>query len=97
MSRFGSDLKIIIIGNSGTGKTSLVNKWTKNIFDESYQSTLVSTFGFKIFEVDGKLYRIQLWDLAGQDKSASITKIFARNAHGCMVVTDATVREKIGE
>ena len=97
MSRFGSDLKIIIIGNSGTGKTSLVNKWTKNIFDESYQATLVSTFGFKIFEVDGKLYRIQLWDLAGQDKSASITKIFARNAHGCMVVTDATVREKIGE
>ena len=97
MSRFGSDLKIIIIGNSGTGKTSLVNKWTKNIFDESYQATLVSTFGFKIFEVDGKLYRIQLWDLAGQDKSASITKIFARDAHGCMVVTDATVREKIGE
>ena len=51
----------------------------------------------KFFEVDGKLYRIQLWDLAGQDKSASITKIFARDAHGCMVVTDATVREKIGE
>ena len=51
MSRFGSDLKIIIIGNSGTGKTSLVNKWTKNIFDESYQATLVSGFGFKIFEV----------------------------------------------
>ena len=50
----------------------------------------------KFFEVDGKLYRIQLWDLVGQDKSASITKIFARDAHGCMVVTDATVREKIG-
>ena len=97
MSRSGSDLKIIVIGNSGAGKTSLVNKWTKNIFDESYQATLVSGFGFKIFEVDGKLYRIQLWDLAGQDKSASITKIFARDAHGCMVVTDATVREKIGE
>ena len=49
MSRFGSDLKIIIIGNSGTGKTSLVNKWTKNIFDESYQATLVSGFGFQNF------------------------------------------------
>ena len=90
MSQFRSDLKIIVIGTSGTGKTSFVNKWTKNIFSDTYKATIVSEFGFKIFDQDGKLYRIQLWDLAGQDKNAMVTKIFAKDAHGCVVMSDAT-------
>ena len=90
MSQFRSDLKIIVIGTSGTGKTSFVNKWTKNIFSDTYKATIVSEFGFKIFEDNGKLYRIQLWDLAGQDKNAMVTKIFAKDAHGCIVMSDAT-------
>ena len=73
-NQFRSDLKIIVIGTSGTGKTSFVNKWTKNIFSDTYKATIVSEFGFKIFEENGKLYRIQLWDLAGQDKNAMVTK-----------------------
>ena len=85
-----TDLKIIVIGKSGTGKTSFVNKWTKNIFSDTYKATIVSEFGFKIFEHEGKLYRIQLWDLAGQDKNAMVTKIFAKDAHGCVVMADAT-------
>ena len=89
-SGFRSDLKIIVIGNSGTGKTSFVNKCTKNIFSDTYKATIVSEFGFKIFEKDGKLYRIQLWDLAGQDKNAMVTKIFAKDSHGCIVMADAT-------
>ena len=89
-SQFRSDLKIIVIGTSGTGKTSFVNKWTKNIFSDTYKATIVSEFGFKIFEEGGKLYRIQLWDLAGQDKNAMVTKIFAKDAHGCVVMSDAT-------
>jgi small GTP-binding protein len=88
--QFRSDLKIIVIGTSGTGKTSFVNKWTKNIFNETYKATIVSEFGFKIFEDEGKFYRIQLWDLAGQDKNAMVTKIFAKDAHGCVVMSDAT-------
>ena len=89
-NQFRSDLKIIVIGTSGTGKTSFVNKWTKNIFSDTYKATIVSEFGFKIFEYEGKLYRIQLWDLAGQDKNAMVTKIFAKDAHGCVVMSDAT-------
>ena len=84
------DIKIIVIGTAGAGKTSFVNKWTKNIFSDTYKATIVSEFGFKIFEQDGKLYRIQLWDLAGQDKNAMVTKIFAKDAHGCVVMADAT-------
>lgn len=89
-TNFRSDLKIIVIGTSGTGKTSFVNKLTKNVFNDAYKATIVSEFGFKIFENEGKLYRIQLWDLAGQDKKATITKIFAKDAHGVVVVADAT-------
>ena len=85
-----SDLKIIVIGSSGTGKTSFVNKWTKNTFEEKYKATIVSEFGFKVFENEGKLYRIQLWDLAGQDKNAMVTKIFAQDAHGVVVMADAS-------
>ena len=84
-----SDLKIIVIGSSGAGKTSYVNKWTKNVFQEDYKATVVSEFGFKVFEHEGKLYRIQIWDLGGQDKNSTITKIFAKDSHGCVIVSDA--------
>ena len=89
------DLKIIVIGSSGSGKTSFVNKWTKNTFSEEYKATIVSEFGYKLFEHKGKIYRIQLWDLAGQDNNQMVTKIFARDSHGCVIVTDATIPESI--
>ncbi len=85
-----TDLKIMVIGKSGTGKTSYVNKWTKNIFTDSYKATIVSEYGFKIVEKNGKYYRIQLWDIAGQDKNAKLTKTFAKGSHGCVVMCDAT-------
>ena len=89
-NKYRSDLKIIVIGNAGTGKTSFVNKWTKNIFNEAYKATIVSEFGFKIFEDNGSLYRIQLWDLAGMDQNAMVTKIFAKDSQGCVILCDAT-------
>ena len=89
MSNFRNDLKIIVIGNTRVGKTSFVNKWTKNQFSDIHKSTIVSEFGFKIFENEGKLYRIQLWDLAGQDKNSMVTKLFAKDSHGCVVISDA--------
>ena len=87
---FRTDLKIIVIGPSGTGKTSFINKWIKNSFNDTYKATIVPEFGFKIFEDNGNIYRIQLWDLVGQDRSPAITKIFAKDAHGCVVMSDAT-------
>ena len=60
-----SDFKIIVIGDVGVGKTSFVNRWNKNIFTDDYKSTIASEFKFKILEINGQIYRIQLWDLAG--------------------------------
>ena len=54
-----SDLKVIVIGASGTGKTSFVNKFAKNQFSETYKATIVLEFGFKIVEVNGNNYRSQ--------------------------------------
>ena len=85
-----TDLKIIVIGKSGTGKTSFVNKWTKNIFSDTYKATIVSEYGFKIYEHNGKYYRIQLWDIAGQDRNAKLTKTFAKGSHGAVVLYDVT-------
>ena len=85
-----NNIKIIIIGESGAGKTSFVNRWTKNTFSENYKATIISEFSFKVVEEQGKLYRIQIWDLAGQDRNAMVTRIFAKDAHGCIVMSDAT-------
>ena len=90
MSEANSDIKIIVIGKSFSGKTSFVNKWTKNLFDETYKATIVSEYGLKIYEHEGKYYRIQLWDVAGQDHNAKLTKTFAKNSHGAIIMCDAT-------
>ena len=89
MSQF-KEFKILIIGDSRTGKTKLLNKYTKDIFDDEYKQTIVTEFGFKKYEKDGKLYHIQLWDLAGNDNNAMVRKIFAKDAHGCVIMFDAT-------
>jgi len=87
------DLNIIVIGNPKTGKTNYVNKLTKNTFNEEYKATIISDFGSKIFDKDGKLYKIQLWDLGGQDVKAMITKIFAKDCVGYIVLSDATNKQ----
>ena len=85
-----TDLKLLVVGPTYVGKTSFINRWTKDVFKDNYKQTVVSEFGFKIHESKGKLYRIQLWDLAGQDQSLTLTKIFAKGSHGCVIISDST-------
>jgi Ras-related protein Rab-38 len=90
-----NDLKIIIIGHVGTGKTSILNKWIKNNFSESYKATISTEFAFKIFEYNGKTYKIQLWDIGGQDRGPNFTKLFCKNSHGAIVVADITQKDTL--
>ena len=92
-----TDLKIIVIGCSGAGKTSFVNRWIKGEFEHSYKPTVVSEFQYKIYECRGNCYRIQLWDIGGQDKTPSMAKIFTRDSHGCIVVCDITKKDTFEE
>lgn len=90
INSYKADLKIVVVGNSGTGKTSFCNRWVKNYFSEKYRATIMSDFSYKIFKYNGFNYKIQLWDLAGQDKNIHTTKILAKNAHGCLIFSDIT-------
>lgn len=85
-----ADIKIIVVGNSGTGKTSFCSRWVKNSFNEKYRATIMTDFSYKIFKYNGYDYKIQLWDLAGQDKNIHTTKTLAKNAHGCIIFCDIT-------
>ena len=86
---FRADIKILVMGSSDTNKVGYVNKYTKNIFNDTYKATIVSEFGFKIYQYGENLYRVQLWDLAGADKNFMVTKIFAKDAHGAVIMSNA--------
>ena len=90
MSSFRCDLKILVMGYSSSGKINFVNRWTKNIFQDMNKATIVQEFGFRIFEKDGKLYRVQFWDFASQDKNLMVIKTFSKDAHGLLLVSDVT-------
>ena len=95
MNNIRSDLKIIVVGNANTGKTSFVNRWTKNQFHENYKATIVSEFGYKIFNYKGNVYRIQVWDLAGQDRNTTMTKVFCKDSHGVIILSDVTNKSSL--
>ena len=98
VSSCNRDIKLIIVGDSGTGKTSLVNKYILNKFAQTYQATIASQFSYKIIKIDDVLYRLQFWDLAGQDRSLEATGIFCQGANGvifCCEVKNRQSRENI--
>ena len=75
----------------------LEEKTATKLFSDDYKATIVSEYGFKIYEHNGKYYRIQLWDIAGQDRNAKLTKTFAKDSHGAIVMCDATNRSSRDE
>ena len=97
MNQNATDIKIIIIGCSGVGKTSFVQRWIKGYFEEVYKPTIVSDFQYKIMEWRGKCFRILLWDIGGQDKTPSMAKIFTRDSHGCIVINDLSKKDNFKE
>ena len=94
-----TDLKIIVLGNSGTGKTTLVKRWM-GVEIDSIKPTIVSEYSTKVFTYNDKIYRIQLWDIGGQDKSIAVAKVFSKDSHGCILVSDVsnnqTLEDSVG-
>ena len=86
-------LKIIIIGDTSTGKTSIVTKYIYNKFSESYKATIVSQFDFKIIKYKDQIYRLQFWDLAGQDRSHEMTKLFCQDTNGVIICCEVNKKE----
>ncbi|ORX53808.1 hypothetical protein BCR36DRAFT_582065 [Piromyces finnis] len=81
-------LKAIILGDSGVGKTSLMNQYVNKKFSNQYKATIGADFLTKEVMVDDKLITIQIWDTAGQERFQSLGVAFYRGADCCMLVYD---------
>jgi Ras-related protein Rab-7A len=86
-------LKVIILGDSGVGKTSLMNQYVNKKFDSRYKATIGADFLTKELEVDGTLVTLQIWDTAGQERFQSLGSAFYRGADACILVFDLTSQE----
>ena len=90
--------KIVIIGDSGVGKTSLLSCYLYNMFDENQESTLNATFATKkVKKENGDEIVLQLWDTAGQEAYKSIGQLFYKKAVGAIIVYDITNKKSFEE
>lgn len=84
-------LKVIVLGDSGVGKTSLMNEYVYKKFREQYKSTIGADFVTKELEIDGKPLTLQIWDTAGQERFQSLGVAFYRGADCCILVYDVNI------
>ena len=86
-------LKAILIGDSGVGKTNLINISAGKEFDINEKISVNASFFRKQFDIDGKTYNIYLWDTIGQEKLRSLTKLFFKNSKIVVLVFDITNKQ----
>ena len=86
-------LKLLLLGDSSVGKTSILLKYISNKFDESSISTVGVDYMDKIIDYNKFKIKLQIWDTSGEEKFRTITKNFYRNADGLLVVFDLTKKE----
>ncbi|KAF9791712.1 hypothetical protein SFRURICE_020111 [Spodoptera frugiperda] len=80
--------KVVLIGDSGVGKSSLLSRFTRNEFNLESKSTIGVEFATRSIEVDGKTIKAQIWDTAGQERYRAITSAYYRGAVGALLVYD---------
>ncbi|KAI6179800.1 hypothetical protein M3Y98_00650000 [Aphelenchoides besseyi] len=83
-------VKIVLIGDSGVGKSNLLSRFTRNEFNIDQKSTIGVEFATRSVQVDGKIIKSQIWDTAGQERYRAITKAYYRGAAGALLVYDIT-------
>ncbi|XP_073942549.1 RAS oncogene family member Rab7 [Choristoneura fumiferana] len=83
-------LKVIILGDSGVGKTSLMNQFVNKKFSNQYKATIGADFLTKEVIVDDRIVTMQIWDTAGQERFQSLGVAFYRGADCCVLVFDVT-------
>ena len=82
--------KLLIIGDSGVGKSSILMQYIDSVYADNYISTIGVDFKIKTIELDGKQIKLQVWDTAGQERFRTIISSYYRGAHGVILVYDIT-------
>ncbi|XP_078492096.1 ras-related protein Rab-35 [Ciona intestinalis] len=85
--------KLLIIGDSGVGKSSLLLRFADNTFSGSYITTIGVDFKIRTIEIGGEKVKLQIWDTAGQERFRTITSTYYRGTHGVIVVYDVQSAE----
>jgi len=86
-------IKLLMIGDSGVGKSCLLLRFADDSFTTSFITTIGIDFKIKTVEIDGKKLKLQIWDTAGQERFRTITKAYYRSAMGILLVYDVTDRQ----
>ena len=82
--------KVVVIGDSGVGKSNLLSRFTRNEFNLESKSTIGVEFATRTVSMEGKTIKAQIWDTAGQERYRAITSAYYRGAVGALVVYDIT-------
>ena len=93
ITQFDYLFKYIIIGDAGVGKSNILLRYVYSTFKSDYQLTIGVEFGEKTVEIKGKIYKIQIWDTAGNEQFRSITRTYYKNSVCAIVVYDISRRE----
>uniref|UniRef100_A0A8C5QGX9 Ras-related protein Rab n=1 Tax=Leptobrachium leishanense TaxID=445787 RepID=A0A8C5QGX9_9ANUR len=81
--------KVLVVGDLGVGKTSIIQRYVHNIYSQCYRATIGVDFALKILNWDqDTVVRLQLWDIAGQERFGHMTRLYYREAVGALVVCD---------
>ena len=91
--------KVVLIGESGVGKTSIISRYTSNTFKENMMATPGANFLTKNvqFQEEKETIKFEIWDTAGQEKYRSLAKVFYKNAAACVLVFDITNKKSFDE
>lgn len=88
--------KLLLIGDSGVGKTCILFRFSDDAFNSTFISTIGIDFKIKTIELHGKKIKLQIWDTAGQERFQTITTSYYRGAMGIMLVYDITQSSSFG-
>ena len=90
-------LKFIVIGGVGVGKTSIVRRYVSGVFTENYKTTIGIDFAQKITKDENKIYKINLYDISGQERFGNMTRIYYKATDVVLVVYDLTKNSSLEE
>lgn len=85
--------KILLLGNSNVGKSSLFLRFVDDIWNDTFVPTIGVDFKIKTFEIDSKKIKMQIWDTAGQERFKNIISSYYRGAHGILLLYDVTDKD----